>query len=186
MTKLATYSDMIAAEIAADAAHYLLTMYPHATPEKSPSMLRSLRAHIAMDVAAAMRISTSAEARAWIDRRQRHRREINRLRKLGDQAEVVRGDAAAVDVLIDQMMAPQEIDYAGGRDAEVWLGGQHAAVDGLAAALQPVWPDIAARRDGVPMREQRLSDGDGERPEDHLGAKPAGRSGRKSRRSISR
>jgi hypothetical protein len=111
-TSLATYSDVIAAEIAADAAHYLLTMYPHATPEKSPSMLRSLRAHIAMDVAATMQISTSAEARAWIDRRQRHRREINRLRKLGDQAEVVRGDAAAVDVLIDQMMAPQEIDHA--------------------------------------------------------------------------
>ena len=108
----ATLQDSVATEVAAEAAHYLLTMYPTARPGTHPSMLRSLRAHVAQDVLQAMRLGSEAEARAWIERRARHRREINRLRKLGDQGEAARGDAAAVDVLMDQLMAPQEIDHA--------------------------------------------------------------------------
>jgi hypothetical protein len=108
----ATLADSIAAEVAAEAAHYLLTMYPTARPGTHPSMLRSLRAKVTQDMMAAMRLGGEAEARAWIERRARHRREINRLRKLGEQAGVARGDAAAVGVLMDQLMAPQEFDHA--------------------------------------------------------------------------
>lgn len=109
----ATLQDSIAAEVAAEAAHFLLTMYPNQRPGSCPAMLRGLRAHIAADMIRAMRLGGEAEARAWIDRRARHRREINRLRRLGDQAEAARGDDAAVEALIDQMFAPLEIDHAG-------------------------------------------------------------------------
>lgn len=108
----ATLPDSIAAEVAAEAAHYLLNMYPTAQAGRHPSMLRSLRAVIARDVLAAMKLGGEAEAREWIARRARHRREINRLRKLGDQGEAARGDPEAVNVLMDQLMAPQEIDHA--------------------------------------------------------------------------
>jgi hypothetical protein len=109
----ATLQNSIASEVAADAAHYLLRMYPTARPGTHPAMLRSLRAHIANDVQAAMRLGSEAEAREWIARRARHRRELNRLEKLGDQAEEARGDEAAVAAVIEQMFAPQEIDHAG-------------------------------------------------------------------------
>ena len=108
----ATLGDSIAAEVAAEAAHYLLNMYPTAQAGRHPSMLRSLRVVIARDVLTAMKLGSEAEAREWIDRRARHRREINRLRKLGDQGEAARGDAAAVEVLVEQLVAPQEIDHA--------------------------------------------------------------------------
>jgi hypothetical protein len=111
-TTPATMQDLLAAEIAAEAAHYLLTMYPTGQAARHPAMLRSLRAVIACDVRAAMRLGGDAEAREWLDCRSRHRREINRVRKLGDQGEVVRGDPAACDALIAQLRAPQEIDHA--------------------------------------------------------------------------
>ncbi len=107
-TPPATLQDSIAAE----AAHYLLTMYPTAQAGRHPSMLRGLRAVIARDVLSAMRLGGKTEAREWIAKRARHRREINRLRKLGEQGAAVRGDTAATAVFIDQLMSPQEIDHA--------------------------------------------------------------------------
>lgn len=111
-TTPATLPDSIAAEVAAEAAHYLLTMYPTAQAGRQPSMLRSIRAVIARDVLAAMKLGGEAEAREWIAKRARHRRQINRLRKLGEQGEAVRCDGVAAHALVEQLMAPQEIDHA--------------------------------------------------------------------------
>ena len=104
-----TIRDAIAAEVGASAAHYLRTMYPN-TGGRAPSLQRSIRGAVAAVVAEAMALPDEAAARAWIDRRVRHRREIDRLHNLGDRAKAARGDAHAAEVVIAEIKAALDTD----------------------------------------------------------------------------
>ena len=105
--------DAIAADIAADLRAYVRRMYPRAVDEYGTGLLTSIGNHVRGDLEALLRgPQDEAAIRERLDWRARHRRELARLQKLGDQAEAARGHAGATEAIIGALVAPQEIDHA--------------------------------------------------------------------------
>jgi hypothetical protein len=103
----------IAADMAAEIRAYVRDMYPGAAEAGGASFLTSIGNHVRSDIEAVLRgPQDEASIRERLDRRARHRREIARLRRLGDQAQAARGHAGATEAIIGALVAPQEIDHA--------------------------------------------------------------------------
>lgn len=73
----------IAMDIGKAASHHIETMYPDAVKATSKNMLLSLRNTVYNEIMAALKTTDEAEILERLDRRKKHRRTINALRKAG-------------------------------------------------------------------------------------------------------
>jgi hypothetical protein len=83
----------MAEEIARSATDHIRTMYPKAVEATTPNMLRSLRGCIINDIVSTFSLHDPVAMEAWLARREEHRKELARLKRLGDRAAALRAQA---------------------------------------------------------------------------------------------
>lgn len=83
----------MAEEIARAAADHIRTMYPKAVEATTPNMLRSLRGGIINDIVSTFGLHDPSAMEVWLRRREEHRKELARLKRLGDRAAALRAMA---------------------------------------------------------------------------------------------
>ncbi len=76
----------VAMDIGKEVVHYIETMYPAALAAVSGSARLSIRNHVHNQIMAALDTIDADAIRERLKRRKAHRREINRLRKMGEDA----------------------------------------------------------------------------------------------------
>ena len=83
----------IAMEIGKEVASHIETMYPQAVEATSKNMLLSVRNSVHNDIMAAVDALQNGDAEAWLERRQRQRREVRKLWRQANVNAVLEGKA---------------------------------------------------------------------------------------------